>query len=153
MKNSTFVLMILSLFLACKENPAPVHVNSIDDNQPKIEGTWELIALYNYDSGIIVDSFSNDESYHQIKIFTKNKVMWTRHLTLDSTDWFGYGTYKLNGNNLSENLDYGSKSMQKAILTNTQFNFELELSEDYLNAIQIDEDGNRFFSEKYKRIE
>jgi hypothetical protein len=153
MKKSTFILIILTLFLAFKDNTASVNAKPIDDIKPSIEGTWELIMRYNYDSGIVVDSFSNDESYHQIKMFTKNKVMWTRHLSLDSTDWFGYGSYKLNGSDLSENLDYGSKTMQKAISNNTEFKFEIELSDDYLNAIQIDEEGNPFFSEKYKRIE
>ena len=153
MKNSTFLLIILMLFFSCKEQTTSVTDATIEEIKPSIEGTWELIMFYNYEDNKVKDSFTSAQSYQQIKMFTKNKVMWTRHLTADSTNWFGYGSYKLNGTDLSENLDYGSKAMQKAISTNTEFKFEIELSDDYLNAIQVDDDGNRFFSEKYKRIE
>jgi hypothetical protein len=153
MKTLIGITLTLLLFVACKDN-ATVSSNDLAiEKTPTIEGTWELIMRYNYDNNKVVDSFTNDQSYHQIKMFTKNKIMWTRHLALDSSDWFGYGSYKLNGNNLSEILDYGSKTMQSAISNDTEFKFEIELSEKYLNAIQIDDDGNRFFSEKYIRIE
>lgn len=152
MKNLSILLIIFLLF-SCQDNNTSTKKTMNEVKKPSIEGTWDLIMRYNYDGNKVVDSFTSDQSYHQIKMFSKNKIMWTRHLTADSSDWFGYGSYKLDGNILSEKLDYGSKTMQKAISTNTEFKFEIELDEDYLNAIQIDDDGNRYFSEKYKRIE
>jgi hypothetical protein len=153
MKNSPAFLVILALFLACKDNSASTNSTSDEITKPKIEGTWELVMRYNYEDNKVKDSFSNDNRFQQVKIYTKEKVMWTRHLTADSTDWFGYGSYKIDDNHLSENLEYGSKTMQKAISTNTEFKFEIELTDNNLNSIFIDDDGNRYFSEKYKRIE
>tara|TARA_R110002049_G_scaffold3795_5_gene27548 strand:+ start:1270 stop:1731 length:462 start_codon:yes stop_codon:yes gene_type:complete len=146
-------LIILTTFLACKDNTTTNNAITEDNKKPSVEGTWKLIMRYNYDNNKIVDSFTSDNSFQQVKIYTKEKVMWTRHLTADSTDWFGYGSYKYDGNILTEVLDYGSKTMQPAINNNTQFKIEIEITDDDLNSVFIDDDGNRLFSEKYKRIE
>lgn len=153
MKNLPAFLIILTLFLACKDNTTSTKNTSEEIKKPSIEGTWELVMRYNYEDNKVKDSFTNDNSFQQVKIYTKEKVMWTRHLTKDSTDWFGYGSYKFDGNILTEVLDYGSKTMQPAINNNTKFKIEIELTDNDLNSIFIDDDGNRYFSEKYKRIE
>ena len=43
--------------------------------------------------------------------------------------------------------------MNEVIEEKQEFNFKLELSENRFEQIEIDEDGNKIYSENYKRIE
>lgn len=79
--------------------------------------------------------------------------MWSKSVPKDFTEWFGYGSYDLNDNTLSEVLDYGSKIMSEIIQEKKEFIYEIHLTENSFIQIEIDDDGNRIYSENYKRIE
>jgi len=83
--------------------------------------------------------------------------MWSRKLlSNDSTEWFGYGSYKLNANKdtLREDLDFASHVMNKYIEELGVFVMEIsELTENLFTQIEIDGEGNRVISENYVRIE
>ncbi|MCB0446476.1 MAG: hypothetical protein KDD03_03010, partial [Gelidibacter sp.] len=93
------------------------------------------------------------EGYRQVKMYTPTKVMWSKHVPTDSTEWFGYGSYSVKGNYLTEILDYGSEMMSKIIQERKEFVYELNLNTNRFSQIEIDEQGNRIYSENYKRIE
>ena len=118
-----------------------------------LEGTWELIHRYNYDESGVTDTLQNVNGYRQIKIFSKGKVMWTRHSPDDPTEWFGYGSYTNTENELKEQLEYGSAQMMKIQDTVQVFKFELILDKNQYSQISLDEEGNRTFSENYRRID
>ena len=116
-------------------------------------GTWELEDFYYYDNNEVSDTVPTTEGYRQLKMFTKNRVMWTRFVPKDSVEWFGYGVYVATDDQLIETLEYGSASMMKIIDTLRVFTFELQLAKDTYSQITLDADGNRFSSENYKRVE
>ena len=118
-----------------------------------LEGTWELINRYNYDDSGVSDTLQNVNGYRQIKIFSKGKVMWTRYAPDDPAEWFGYGSYTNTENELEERLEYGSAAMMDIQDTVKVFKFELILDEDSYSQISLDEDGKRYFSENYRRID
>lgn len=117
-----------------------------------LDGTWELIGHYMYDNNVVIDTIPPTYGYRQIKMFFNGKVMWTRYVPKDSTEWFGYGSYSITDTTLTETLEYGSASMMRIIDTIRVFTFELERDKNYFRQITIDADGNRTFSENYKRI-
>lgn len=123
------------------------------DNDELIIGTWELQGFYHYDGNEITDTVPTTDGYRQIKMYTKDHVMWTRYVPKDSIEWFGYGSYVASENQLIETLEYGSESMMNVIDTLRIFTFELQISENEYSQITVDEEGNRIFSENYKRIE
>ncbi len=118
-----------------------------------LEGTWELLDRYNYDHGNVSDTLLNTNGYRQIKIYSKGKVMWTRHSPDDPNEWFGYGSYTNTEDHLEERLEYGSESMMAIQDTVRVFQFELNLHQDSYSQISLDENGVRTFSENYKRID
>ncbi len=118
-----------------------------------LEGTWELINRYNYDESGVSDTLQNVNGYRQIKIYSKGKVMWTRYAPDDPSEWFGYGSYTNTENELEERLEYGSAVMMGIQDTVNIFKFELILDEDNYSQISLDEDGKRYFSENYRRID
>lgn len=118
-----------------------------------LEGTWELVNRYNYDENGISDTLQNTNGYRQIKIFSKGKVMWTRYSPDDPAEWFGYGSYTNTETRLKEQLEFASATMMVIRDTVKVFEFDLILDEDTYSQITTDEEGNRSYSENYRRID
>jgi len=120
---------------------------------PSIEGTWELVSRYNYDGQNVTDTLTPAKGFSQIKMFYNGKVMWTRYVPNESVEWFGYGTYVVEDNMMTERLEYMSASMRKVANENMEWNMELQLKQNSYTQISIDEEGNRIASENYKRLD
>ena len=58
-----------------------------------IKGAWELVDFYYYEDNEVMDTVIPTKGYRQVKVFTKDRVMWTRSAPIDSVEWFGYGRY------------------------------------------------------------
>lgn len=157
----TSKILIFSLALAfvfsCKETPENDNTTEVETEQKDItnglKGTWELTGFYNYKDNVVVDSFEMNPEFRQLKMYTDTKVMWCKHRPADSSEWFGYGTYNYDGDRLTEVLDFGSAVMDKVIAEKKQFIFELNLQPNKFQQIELDEDGNRIYSENYIRVE
>ncbi|MDO1511480.1 hypothetical protein Q2T41_02220 [Maribacter confluentis] len=123
------------------------------DYMHTIEGTWELESFYNYDGQQVIDTVPTTDGYRQVKMYYNGKIMWSRYVPVDKVGRFGYGTYHITEDRLVETLEYGDNEMIQAMDTMRIFTFELMLSDDKFSQISLDEEGNRTFSENYKRID
>ncbi|MCD2260942.1 hypothetical protein [Psychroserpens luteolus] len=159
MKATISSLLIVLLIFSCKDKPAndtedtTIDISQINTNPNPLEGAWELVGYYNYVDNEVIDSFRTSEGYRQVKMYTDSKVMWSKYIPTDSSEWFGYGSYTVNGSELVEILEYGSEMMSKIIQEKKEFKHELIINGDSFSQIEIDEDGNRIYAENYKRIE
>jgi len=158
----SYKILVLSLALvfiaSCKEQTEQttkiVEVEETKTTNSKgLNGTWELAGFYNYKDNVVVDSFDSASNSRQLKMYTDTKVMWSKHKPADSSEWFGYGTYSYKDNMLTEILDFGSAVMDQVIAEKKEFKFELQLHPDRFQQIELDEDGNRIYSENYVRVE
>ncbi|WP_405569938.1 hypothetical protein [Winogradskyella sp. Asnod2-B02-A] len=153
------ILILSFVFISsCKDQPKEtseiVEIEEIPNiNSKKLNGTWELVSFYNYKDNVVVDSFDTSSTSRQLKMYTDSKVMWCKHKPADSSEWFGYGTYNFKDNTLTEVLDFGSAVMDNVISEKKQFKFELQLQSNQFQQIELDDDGNRIYSENYKRVE
>ncbi len=155
MKSSFITICAIVLFFSCKndkDNAYPI-TDPNESTTKSMEGAWELVGFYNYIDNKVVDSFKTREGYRQVKLYTPTKVMWSKQVPTDSTEWFGYGNYKVEDDRLTEVLDYGSKMMTQIIQERKEFVYELDLQNESFSQIEIDEQGNRIYSENYKKIE
>lgn len=140
------VLMLLLVSATELSTSEPINMHSI-------EGTWELQSFYNYDDGEnISDTVAKVAGYRQVKMYYGGKVMWSRYVPNDPNGRYGYGSYFITEDELHETIIYGDAEMMKALDTLTEFVFELQLNGDTYSQISVDEEGNRTFSENYKRI-
>ncbi|NRD20488.1 hypothetical protein HNV08_10555 [Winogradskyella eckloniae] len=159
MKLKFLLLSMVFVFIyACKDqSKTDMEVSTVDTeiraNTNRLKGTWELVGFYNYKDNVVVDSFSNNTISRQIKMYSDSKVMWCKLLKSDSIEFFGFGSYSYDDGHLTESLEFGSAFMNEVIKEKHQFNFELELTENRFEQIELDEDGNKIYSENYKRIE
>lgn len=128
--------------------------NSVKENpMHTIQGTWELESFYNYDGQQITDTVPTTDGYKQIKMYYNGKIMWSRYVPKDKIGRFGYGSYSITDDQLIETIEYGDNEMMAALDTMRIFTFELQLGDDRFSQISMDEEGNRTFSENYKRID
>lgn len=144
-----FALLVLMLIL----------ISASDFNSNKktsfhtIEGTWELTSFYNYDGVNVTDTVLASDGYRQVKMYYNGKIMWSRYVPKDKIARFGYGSYIITNDELIETIEYGDNEMMQALDTMRVFTFELQLNNDSYSQISQDEEGNRTFSENYKRID
>ncbi len=156
MNTFTKVLLFSVILFSCGDgnNNSEKENNNTENNQQQdLAGAWELVGYYNYVDNKVTDSFNKTEGYRQVKMYTNSKVMWSKSIPSDSSEWFGYGSYNLNGNELIEILDYGSEMMSKIIQEKKEFTYELIIKENRFSQIEMDEEGNRIYAENYQRIE
>jgi hypothetical protein len=156
MKSNFFKLsLVFVLIFSCQENKKTdeVVLTPTAENKLNLKGSWELKGFYNYQNNVVVDSFSNNTISRQIKMFSDSKVMWCKLRPTDSTEFFGYGSYNYEDGKLTEVLDFGSSFMNEVIAEQKEFNFQLKLYPDRFEQIELDEDGNKVYSENYVRIE
>ena len=152
MKNILFILFIVITFVSCNNSQKNVETLEKEDKLSLL-GTWEMMGYYNYMDNKVTDSFNTDTGYRQVKMYTPSKVMWSKKVPTDSTEWFGYGSYKYNDTSLTEVLDYGSTMMNQVIQEQMEFSYELLLEKDKFTQIELDDEGNRIYSENYIRID
>jgi ethanolamine utilization protein EutQ (cupin superfamily) len=155
MKTRITFIILFALLFSCKENTTIVEeaVEVAIVEKPSLEGAWEMIGLYNYKNNEVVDSFKTREGNRQIKMYTKSRVMWSKLVPADSTEYFAYGAYSLNDSILKETLDYGSTTMNLVIGERRDYIFKIVLEQDKFSQIEIDEDGDKIYSENYKRVD
>ena len=156
MKSKLLILsFILVLIYSCNKNEKIKEEILVTTSEEKLslKGSWELKGFYNYQDNEVVDSFSNNTISRQIKMFSDTKVMWCKLRPADSTEFFGYGSYSYYDGNLTEVLDFGSSFMNQVIAEQKEFNFQLKLHPNRFEQIELDEDGNKIYSENYVRIE
>ena len=157
MKNLSYLLFLVLLVISCTTNQKNTSNDKTNKNTIKIEihpleGNWEMVGFYNYKNNEIVDSFNTNEGYRQVKMFNKNKVMWSKLVPSDSIEWFGYGSYVATDSTLTEQMEYGSSVMNQIIAEKEEFNYKLMIEKNSFSQIQIDSAGNMLYSENYKRI-
>lgn len=132
---------------------AAILTSSKPENYHSLQGTWELESFHNYDDGINISSTTpKAEGYRQVKMYYNGRVMWSRYVPNEPNGRFGYGSYYITEDELHETIIYGDNQMMKALDTLTEFIFELDLENDRYSQINLDEEGNRTFSENYKRL-
>ena len=122
-------------------------------DQLSLEGVWEMKHQYIYENNIIQDTLFDVSGKRQVKIYTKGKVMWSRFSPKDANEWYAYGSYKIVDGFLEERIEYASNAMMKIVDTTDVFRFELILEKDTYSQIALDENGDRYNSENYLRIE
>jgi len=148
MKKVTFLILGLTLITIL------ISASTTDQQEKNtLKGVWELQDQYMYKNNMVVDTIENYKNSRQVKMYTNNKVMWTRYNPKDSVEWFGYGNYIVKDGTLEERLEYGSFQMMKIIDTTKVFRFNLEMTKSTFSQIALDEQGNKYYSENYTRVD
>lgn len=94
--------LLLSLLPACGQQADKSSPDEMPDTGT-MEGVWELSSHYFVKDGDTLYAEPSEMGLKH-KIYLDGYVMWSADPSVDSTAWYGYGTYILNGNTLVEKL-------------------------------------------------
>lgn len=150
-----YVMILFICFFACNEKRSSDTPSQTTEKEKvlTLKGVWEMVGYYNFVNNKVADSFKTQDDFKQIKIYTDHKVMWSKSVPMDDTEWFGYGHYSFKDGELTEVLEYGSEMMRRIVQEKKEFKYELILEKNKFSQIEVDENGNRLYSENYIRIE
>jgi len=119
-------LLAIALFtfcIACTQQAGEgASDQEVRDADP-IEGVWELSNHYWI---LDDDTIYADEVGVQHKIYLDGFVMWTADPWTDSSEWHGYGTYRLSNDTLIEKLLSMSLPMKLAMGSEDEVMLKIE---------------------------
>lgn len=95
------------------------------------------------------DSITDDRT--QYKMYVDGSVMWGFEAAPDSTEWFGYGTYFIEGDSLFETMVSGSWAFREAIGGQNNF-FRIGIDVRGDTYTQIIKDAGSTSYETYQRV-
>ncbi len=157
MKHSIFIVTCLLMFSCGQTEPEEGEdqnsAMTVEEEVPTLEGAWEMRFYQLYNNDEVSDTVTMNEGYRQVKIYYDGHVMWSRKQPKDSVQMFGYGTYFIDGNKFSENMEFGSHYMMNILDSMRVFNWELDIGDDYYVQTEVNENGARVYSETYRRID
>ena len=125
------LVSLLSFCTACNQQSDEGASNKDVMDASSIEGVWERTNCYwvNYEwkDTLYPDP---DEIGVQHKIYLDGYVMWTADPKADSSEWYGYGTYRINNDTLIEKLLSMSLPMKAEMGSKDEVIFKIEYDEN-----------------------
>ncbi len=116
-----------------------------------LEGVWELTGHYWV---LDDDTIYADEIGVQHKIYFDGYVMWTSDPAPDSSEWHGYGTYRLSNDTLIEKLSSMSLPLKAAMGSEDEALLKIEYDQDFYKQTmeQVFRDTVYLAVEEWKKL-
>ena len=133
-----YLILIFAMFwIGCQSNsPATQESGAEEQRRDKLTGAWKMtdLMMINYKGDTMTDERA------QYKMYVDGSVMWGFEAAPDSTEWFGYGTYFIEGDSLFETMVSGSYAFRQAIQgQNNFFRIGIDVNGDtYTQVIKSD---------------
>lgn len=128
---ATLLLVAIVLFTFCiacnQQSDEGASSNNIRVVDP-VEGVWERTNHYWV---LDDDTIYADEVGVQHKIYFDGYVMWTADPGTDSSEWHGYGTYRLSNDTLIEKLSSMSLPMKVAMGSEDEVMLKIEYDKNF----------------------
>jgi hypothetical protein len=151
---AALILLVIALFTFCiacnqqsDEGASTEDVRSVDP----IEGVWELTGRYWV---LDDDTIYADEIGVQHKIYFDGYVMWTSDPGPDSSEWHGYGTYRLSNDTLVEKLSSMSLPLKIAMGSEDEVLLKIEYDFNFYKQAMEQEfrDTIYKYNEEWKKL-
>ena len=152
---ATLVLLTITLFTFCiacnQQTDAGTPNLEVRDADP-IEGVWELSSRYWYLDDDTLYADPPNGTIH--KIYFDGYMMWTLEPGADSSEWHGFGTYRISNDTLIEKLLSMSLPLQQAMGTDEEAVLTIEYGEDFYKQTMDQEFRDTIYKavEEYKRL-
>ncbi len=146
MKYSIYLLLLLAI--ACQsKSPAPQQTGADEQLRDQLTGAWKMIDYLTVSN----EGDSSTDERIQYKMYVDGSVMWGFESEAEYTEWFGYGTYYIDGDTLYETMLSGSWAFRQAISNNTNFfRIALDVTDSTYTQVIAEEDQTVY--ETYARI-
>ena len=141
-------LLLPLLILSCQsKSPEEQKVSSEEQRRDKMTGAWRMTDYLS----ITTNGDSITDNRTQYKMYVDGSVMWGFEAAPDSTEWFGYGTYFVEGDSLFETMISGSWAFREAIRGQNNF-FRIGIDVNGDTYTQVIKDDASTVYETYARV-
>lgn len=142
MKYLTIVLFVIIISCKTQNEQTTSKTSPIDE----LSGAWRMTDFMQItDEG---DTIEDDRV--QYKMYVDGSVMWGFEAPEKYTEWFGYGTYYIDGDTLYETMSSGSWAFRQAISDDNLFKIGIDVEESFYTQIIVEEGKTTY--ETYERI-
>ena len=146
MKKLTLIFAVA--FFGCQTQTTDTP--SEDTTRDALSGAWEMTGTH------VIHNDSGDTLWTgtptQYKLYVDGSVMWSAQAEPDSAEWFGYGTYAIDGDSLRETMTGGSHAFRKLMEDEgNSFSHSVTVSEDTYTQVRTVDTVSVY--ETYKRAQ
>ena len=146
MKYLTLILLVVCI--ACQQrSDADQTAQTQSPPIDALTGAWRMVDyLQVTDNG---DTIANERV--QYKMYVDGRVMWGFESPENYTEWFGYGTYEIDGDSLYETMTSGSWAFRQAISgQNNFFRIGIDIKENSYTQVIVEDTVTTY--ETYERL-
>ncbi len=147
MRNLALILPLFLLF--CCQPPAETteDVSSRSDSRDALTGAWRMTDYLQ----ITHEGDTIDEERIQYKVYVDGSVMWGFEAPEKYTEFYGYGTYYIDGDTLYETMTSGSWAFRQMISQdNNFFKIGIDVGENMYTQVIVSDEETTY--ETYERI-
>ena len=142
-------LTLLSFFVFSCQQPAETASEATVAEPPSdpLEGAWRMTDFLQ----ITNDGDTIDDDRVQYKMYVNGSVMWGFEAPEKYTEYYGYGTYYIEGDTLYETMTSGSWAFRQAISQNGNFfRIGIQVEGDSYTQVIVGSDETTY--ETYERV-
>ncbi len=148
MKQLAIIGLIVAFACQPQNKPISQEPRDVDPTRDVLTGAWTITNYYT------VNNFTGDTTFierTQYKLYVDGNVMWGFEAAPDSTEWFGYGRYQLDGDTLRETMISGSNGFRSVLASGSNtFSMDLNIFDD--SYTQIHRQDSVTVYEVYDRV-
>jgi hypothetical protein len=123
------MFLLVPLSIACTRQPDEAASGKEVQDADPVEGVWELTNHYWV---LMDDTIYADELGVSHKIYLDGYVMWTVEPGADSSEWHGFGTYRISNDTLIERLSSMSLPMRLGMGTEDEVTIKTEYGKNFI---------------------
>jgi len=140
--------LLFFLFTISCQKPSKIIDSTNQSTRDALTGAWRMTDFLQITNE--GDTIKDDDRV-QYKMYVDGSVMWGFESPKKFTEWYGYGTYQIEGDSLYETMTSGSWAFRQAISQNNNF-FRIGIDIDDSTYTQVIKEKNHISYETYKRV-
>ena len=145
MKYATLILTVL--LLSCDSSSDSTEEVTTISNRDALTGAWRMTNFLR----ITNEGDTIDDHRVQYKMYVDGSVMWGFEAPEKYTEWFGYGTYYIDGDTLYETMTSGSWAFRQAIAQESNFfQIGIDIKENEYTQVIVSREHTSY--ETYERV-
>lgn len=149
MKYSAYLIALVMMLANCQQKtPETQRTGTQEKVRDELTGAWRMTDYMTVSS----DGDTTTDERVQYKMYVDGSVMWGFESPGEYTEWFGYGTYNIEGDTLYETMLSGSWAFRQVISKNGNF-FRIGINVTDSTYTQVIKGENETAYESYVRIE
>ena len=147
MKYPALILLLIFVISCQPASESQVAEVPTDANRDALTGAWRMTNFLR----ITNEGDTIDDNRVQYKMYVDGSVMWGFEAPEKYTEWFGYGTYYIDGDTLYETMTSGSWAFRQAIAQESNF-FEIgiDINDDSYTQVIVSDEHTTY--ETYERV-